>query len=1161
MVPNSKQRLLRIAVMLAMLATTLLPAVRAEQNAQPRESAQALQSPPPFQAKEGFNLEDLKQKRSNLEASQDLDESTKQNALKLLDQAIGFRERLNELQRQSEEISQKIKTAPDRIKMIQSELNRPFPPPDSVAAIAAKMDTFQLEQRLQQEQAELATARDHLTTWNNQRDNRESLLKELPENIAKLKTRLKAVEQELQSPPPPDEAAALADARMSLLRAEKAKLNAEVKLYEQRMNANDMLASWLIAESDLANREVAGREALVKAWQDQVQTRRQQAAERAREEAEEAKEKTPEPLSAVKAEYDINIKLIAELEEMTRQEAALLKNLENIQIQLKDLEQEYALAKERVENLTLTEAIGMALRQQRQSLPSIDRYQKSSKERQRKMSEIREAQIRTDRQRRDLANLESKAEKIIVSLGYLPDDRAAALESNVRKLLTDRRDLLEKLQNGYNRYFKDLRNFEFAEQQLVVRAEEFSKFLDTHLLWIRSSPILSVTDLKNCLSALRELVAPGNWQKVRTDVLESFRQSSGLWFLGLLISAVLLGGRRWARRGLSNIALRVDQQQEDRFSLTLRALAVTAYLVAGWPFLMYFLATQLLHLPLPYNFTTVVATGLLGAAGQLATLLFLYQICRRDGLAQIHFLWPEASRRSLRRNLGWVTPIAVSMGFLISAMGPVQEIESGDSLAKLALIIQMTGSSVFLAWMLRFSGGIVSSWTKDNTNGWLARLRYIWWPFAVGMHLFLAALAAVGYFLSALELRNLIRETFWLVVWLIVFNSLALRWLSLARRRFAMREALRKRESAEEATRQQGIEAQRAGTEADDTPIPIEEPVIGITQIDEQTRSLLRTVMLFLVLLGLWAIWEPVFPALGVMEDIQLWSYSSVVDGVPKSIPINLADLMLGVVVAAVTFVASRNLPGLLEITLLNRLPMDSGARYAFTTLCRYAITAIGVILAFNFIGFNWSKLQWLIAALGVGLGFGLQEIVANFICGLIVLFERPFRVGDTVTIGEVTGTVARIRIRAATIIDWDRKELIVPNKEFITGRLINWSLSDPIVRIIIPVGIAYGSDTELAEKLLLKAARGNRLVLSEPEPLAIFKGFGDNSLNFELRVFINGIDNWIPMLHSLNRTIDRQFREAGITISFPQRDVHLDTTGPLEVRVVSDPLDIKSRG
>ena len=424
------------------------------------------------------------------------------------------------------------------------------------------MHILQLEQRLQQEQAELATAKDDLTTWNNQRGNRENLLKELPGTIAKAKTRLKAVEQELQSPPFPDEAAPLTDARMLLLLAEKTKLDAEIKLYEQHMNANDMLASWLIAESDLAYREVAGREALVKEWQDQVQTRRQQAAERARKEAEEAKEKTPEPLSAVKAEYDINIKLIAEFEEMTRQEAALLKNLENIQIQLKDLEQEYALAKERVENLILTEAIGMALRQQRQSLPSIDKYQKSSKERQRKMSEIREAQIRTDRQRRDLANLESKAEKIIVSLGYLPDDREAALESEVRKLLGDRRDLLEKLLNGYNRYFKDLRNFEIAEQQLVARAEEFAEFLDTHLLWLRSSAILNFTDLKNCRSALRELVAPGNWQKVRTDALESFRQSSALWFLGLIISAVLLGGRRWARRDLSNIALRVDQHFE-----------------------------------------------------------------------------------------------------------------------------------------------------------------------------------------------------------------------------------------------------------------------------------------------------------------------------------------------------------------------------------------------------------------------------------------------------------------------------------------------------------------------------------------------------------------------------------------------------------------------
>jgi len=195
---------------------------------------------------------------------------------------------------------------------------------------------------------------------------------------------------------------------------------------------------------------------------------------------------------------------------------------------------------------------------------------------------------------------------------------------------------------------------------------------------------------------------------------------------------------------------------------------------------------------------------------------------------------------------------------------------------------------------------------------------------------------------------------------------------------------------------------------------------------------------------------------------------------------------------------------------------------------------------------------------MSVGLGFGLQEIVANFVCGLIVLFERPFRVGDTVTIGDINGTVSRIRIRATTVVDWDRKELIVPNKEFVVGRLINWSLSDKYVRIRIPVGIAYGSDTKLAEELLMQVAGKNSRVLSEPPPQAVFKGFGDNSLNFELRVYVNGIDDYIPMTHELNGAIDNAFKEAGLTIAFPQQDVHLDATGPLEVRVVSEPSGTK---
>jgi potassium efflux system protein len=392
-------------------------------------------------------------------------------------------------------------------------------------------------------------------------------------------------------------------------------------------------------------------------------------------------------------------------------------------------------------------------------------------------------------------------------------------------------------------------------------------------------------------------------------------------------------------------------------------------------------------------------------------------------------------------------------------------------------------------------------------------------------------------------------STIYLVLGLIMTNDLLLRWLYVSRRRLAWEKAKRK-----QAAKQEQSEKEHGEKSSQETAVvPIEEPEIKISQIDEQNRTLLRTIMLFAALIGLWAIWAQILPALNILQKVQLWTYQVDVDGVTKTLPITLGHLITAIVVAALTFVSARNIPGVLEITLLKRLPMDAGARYALTTISRYAISAVGIIIAFNSIGINWSRLQWLVAALSVGLGFGLQEIVANFVSGLIILFERPYRVGDIVTIGQVSGRVTRIRIRATTIVDWDRRELIVPNKDFITGQLINWSLSDKITRLIIPVGIAYGSDKALAKKLLRRVAEDHPQVLEEPASSAYFLGFGDNSLNFELRVFIDEPLNRVQVTSDLHCAIDDAFREANIEISFPQRDVHLDQAGPLEVRVLQE--------
>jgi potassium efflux system protein len=191
----------------------------------------------------------------------------------------------------------------------------------------------------------------------------------------------------------------------------------------------------------------------------------------------------------------------------------------------------------------------------------------------------------------------------------------------------------------------------------------------------------------------------------------------------------------------------------------------------------------------------------------------------------------------------------------------------------------------------------------------------------------------------------------------------------------------------------------------------------------------------------------------------------------------------------------------------------------------------------------SWSKVQWLAAAITVGLGFGLQEIFANFVSGLILLTERPIRVGDTVTIGNIEGTISQIRIRATTIKAWDRRELVVPNREFITNKLVNWTLSDKILRVVTRVGVMYGTDTERVREKLLQIAEENPNVLEKPKPKALLIELGESSLIFELRTYVQGVKNFREVTHSLNSTIHKTFREAGIEIAFPQQDIHIRTS------------------
>lgn len=221
----------------------------------------------------------------------------------------------------------------------------------------------------------------------------------------------------------------------------------------------------------------------------------------------------------------------------------------------------------------------------------------------------------------------------------------------------------------------------------------------------------------------------------------------------------------------------------------------------------------------------------------------------------------------------------------------------------------------------------------------------------------------------------------------------------------------------------------------------------------------------------------------GWAESLTRPGGSSAVNGFSRQLPIALADLGLSLPILVLTFVSTRNLPGLLDIVLLSHLPLSPSSQYAITSLSKYVVAGVGIVLAFNALGVDWSKVQWLVAAMTVGLALGLQEVFANLVSGIIVLFKRPIRVGDVVTVGNVSGVVSRTRIRATTITDWDRKERIVPNKRCITTEILNWTLSDAIIRVVFPVTVGRGVEAERIRGILLELAREHPWCCPSPNP------------------------------------------------------------------------------
>lgn len=263
------------------------------------------------------------------------------------------------------------------------------------------------------------------------------------------------------------------------------------------------------------------------------------------------------------------------------------------------------------------------------------------------------------------------------------------------------------------------------------------------------------------------------------------------------------------------------------------------------------------------------------------------------------------------------------------------------------------------------------------------------------------------------------------------------------------------------------------------------------------------------------------------------------------TVNLSLGDVFAFVITIVLSIFLARSIRAFLDHDILPLISLPRGVPGTISFLAHYTILIFGFLLALSIAGLEWSRFALLAGALGVGIGFGLQNIVNNFISGLILIFERPIKVDDMVEIDSLLGKILRIGIRSSTLRTWEGAEVIIPNGDLISGRVINWTLSDRKRRIKIPVGVAYGTDPNTVMEILTNAAKDHPDVLDEPEPKALFHAFGESSLDFELLFSIAEFEDWIKIKSDLTLAVHNALQAANIEIPFPQHDIHLRSIDP----------------
>ena len=896
--------------------------------------------------------------------------------------------------------------------------------------------------------------------------------------------------------------------------------DAEIRFIEESNRYNNLLsnnAERLIAFDEAKRSEAAARQALMQkqlsVLQEVLNTKRLEDSEQKAKDVASQRIASSIENFLITDELDHNKELSQFLVQQTKKLNTLSHDDLRMRNVLESLTQTQRNIDEQISALQGTLVLSKVINKQKQTLPT----EKINNNLAKSISNVRVNLFEYSQQRDELYNIDDYVRNLTHNLEEpLTNEENSALNN----ILKERQKLLDEIIKSLNSQLNLSITIENNQRQALAIGDALQRKLQQQSFWVNSNNPIDFAWLKAfpalAFAEVGVLTDYVGIENVQPNLLSTVLFTS----ISLLIALLINWKKSAIKDRLASLASRVNTLTNDSHWLTPEAMFWTI-LLALPSTLIFFTAYNAIGF---LFFNDPIAIGRWGVRVTLYWWFFatMLSLLRPNGLAFRHFGMPQESNRIFQRIIKqsiWIVGLLLvssipsqidEIGYLNDAIGQVMSI--------IALALCLFVVRPLLNRAIREYQKAKKEEGATNTSISLFRLLRL---ILVIVPISLIILIILGYYYTAVYLITHLLNSYFVILLWVFGRYFAYRFVAISARRLAYRRLQDKRRKL----REQVLEN---GTKEDET--------IKLSVVNQQIYRVTDLIGWVVLFVSLYVIWSDLISVAYYLDGVILWE-SNEGNQVES---VTLLNLMRASLYVVITYVLIKNITGILEVTVFSKIPLSKGTPQTIITMLTYVIVTFGSVSAFSALGISWTKIQWIFTALSVGLGFGVREIFGSFVSGSILLFERPIRVGDKVTVGQYTGIITKIRLRSTTLLNSDHMEVVLPNQAFVTDRFINWTLNNTITRLQIFFKVSYDTDLDLMQRLLLQAVNEAPKVLSEPKVEINMLHFGDNALEHELLVFVGELGDRIETMNFLQYRINQLFRENGIRFALNQLDVHL---------------------